>query len=83
MEVDLDPHPVAGLVLQLGDTEKFPHAHGFESLHPFFFFFSESASRVHVSQPCGRMDMMKTQQRNILHPPHLPLRVKVIPDKSY
>ena len=35
-EVDLDPHPVVGLVLQVGDTEKFPHAHDFESLDSFF-----------------------------------------------
>ena len=28
-EVDLAPHPVVGLALQVGDTEKFPHALGF------------------------------------------------------
>ena len=50
---DLAPHPVVGLVLQVGVAEKFPLSIGFESLDPFlsFFFFSESASRVHVSQP--------------------------------
>ena len=47
-EVDLAPHPVVGLVLQVGDTEKFPQALGLGSLDPFFF--SESASRVRVSQ---------------------------------
>ena len=47
-EVDLAPHPVVGLVIQVEDTEKFPHAPGFESLDPFFF--PESASRIHVSQ---------------------------------
>ena len=44
-EVDLAPHPVVGILLQVGDTEKFPHALGFERLGPFlflFFFFSES-----------------------------------------
>ena len=46
-EVDLAPHPVVGLVLQVGDAEKFPQALGFEGLD----LFSESASRVHVSQP--------------------------------
>ena len=46
-KVDLSLHPVGGIVLQVGDTEKFPHALGFESLDPF----SESASRVHVSLP--------------------------------
>ena len=29
-EVDLAPHPVFGLMLQVGDTEKFPHAFGFK-----------------------------------------------------
>ena len=29
-EVDLAPHPGVGLVLQVGDTEKFPRALGFE-----------------------------------------------------
>ena len=31
-----DPHPVFGLVLQVGDTTTFPQALGFESLDPFF-----------------------------------------------
>ena len=35
-EVDLAPHPVVGRVLQVGDTEKLPHALGFESLDAFF-----------------------------------------------
>ena len=35
-EVDLAPHPVVGLVLQVGDTEKFPQALGYKSLDPFF-----------------------------------------------
>ena len=43
-EGDLAPHPVVGLVLQVGDAEKFPQALGCESLDPFlsffFFFFS-------------------------------------------
>ena len=47
-EADLALHPVIGLVLQEGDTEKFPLALGSEALNPFL---SESASRVHVSQP--------------------------------
>ena len=34
-EVDLASHPVVGLVLQVGDTEKFPLALCFESLDPF------------------------------------------------
>ena len=46
-EVDLAPHSVVSLVLQVGDAEKFPQTFGFESLDPF----CQSASRVHVSQP--------------------------------
>ena len=45
--VDLAPHPVVGLALHVGDTEKFPHALSVKSLDPF----SELASRVHVSLP--------------------------------
>ena len=43
-EVDLAPHQVVGFVLQVGDTKKFPHALGFESLDPFF--------RVSRQGPC-------------------------------
>ena len=46
-EVDLALHPVVGLVLQVGDAEKFPQALVFKKP---LFFFSESASRVYVSQ---------------------------------
>ena len=35
-EIDLTPHPAVGLVLQVGDAEKFPQALGFESLDSFF-----------------------------------------------
>ena len=48
-EVDLALHQVIGLVLQVGDTEKFSQALGFEILQ--WILFSESVSRVHVSQP--------------------------------
>ena len=34
-EVDLAPHPVVGLVFQVGDVEKFPQAAGSEGLDPF------------------------------------------------
>ena len=42
--VDLALHPVVGLVLQVGDAEKFPQALGFEGLGPFF--------RVSKQGPC-------------------------------
>ena len=35
-EVDLAPQPVVGLVLQVGDAEKFPQALGYERLDPFY-----------------------------------------------
>ena len=35
-EVDLAPHPVVGLVPQIGDAEKFLRALGFQSVDPFF-----------------------------------------------
>ena len=35
-EVDFAPHPVIGLVLQVGDVEKFPQALGFENLDLLF-----------------------------------------------
>ena len=35
-EVDLAPHPVVDLVLQVGNREKFPPALSLESLDPFF-----------------------------------------------
>ena len=34
-EVDLARYPAIGLALQAGETEKFPHALGFESLDTF------------------------------------------------
>ena len=46
-KVDLVPQPVLGLVLQVGDTEKFL-VHLVSNAR---ILFSESASRVHVSQP--------------------------------
>ena len=35
-EVGLAPHLIVGLVLQVGDAEKFPRALGFDSLDLFF-----------------------------------------------
>ena len=44
-EVDLDSHSGVGLVLQVGDAEKFLQTLGLESLN----LFSQSTSRVNVS----------------------------------
>ena len=43
--VDLAPHLIISLVLQVGDAEKFPQAFGFESLDPLF--------RVSKQGPCS------------------------------
>ena len=40
-EVDLAPQPVVGLVLQVGDTQNFPYALGFEESLDTFFGFSK------------------------------------------
>ena len=54
-KVDLAPHPVVGLVLQVGNAEKFPQALCFESLDPFFFFFqSQQAESMFHSRRGGR-----------------------------
>ena len=54
-EVDFVPHPVVGLmlqvgdlVLQVGDPERISHALGFEGLDSFFFLFF----RVSRQGPC-------------------------------
>ena len=49
-EVDLAPHPVVGLVLQVRDAEKFSHAPGFESLDPLFIQSQQSGSVFHRSR---------------------------------
>ena len=43
-EVDLAPHPVVGLALQVGNAEKFPQALGFEGPDPY--------PRVSQQGPC-------------------------------
>ena len=48
-EVDLAPHLVVGLVLQVGETEKRPQTLGFESMDPFFRVSKQGP--VHVSRP--------------------------------
>ena len=53
--VYLAPHPVVVFVLHVGEAEKFPQALYSESLDPF----SESASRVHISQLQRRMEVTR------------------------
>ena len=40
-KIDLASHPVVGLVLHVGDAQKFPQVLGSESLDPFFFGVSK------------------------------------------
>ena len=51
-EVDLAPHPVVGLVLQVGNVEKFPQAPEFESLDPFFQS-QQAGSMFHSHRGCA------------------------------
>ena len=50
MEVDLSPHPVTGLVLQVGDAEKFPLALGFESLGHLFSVSKQGPSFTAIKE---------------------------------
>ena len=58
-EIDHAPHPDIGLVLQVGDAEKFPLALGFGSLDPFFFFFFQS-------QQAGLLEKLMVMHSQIL-----------------
>ena len=46
-------HPVVGLVLQVGDTEEFPHAFGFKSLDPFFRISNQGPCFTAVDEDGG------------------------------
>ena len=56
-KVDLASHPVVGLVLQVGDTKKFPPL-----VSKAWIFSSGSASRVHVSQSYRNMEVTRDLQ---------------------
>ena len=51
-KLNLAPHPVVGLVLQVGDAEKFPRALCFESLALFSFFPPPPLFRFGNQGPC-------------------------------
>ena len=52
-EVDLAPHPVVGLVLQVGDAEKFLPALGFESMDYFFRFIKQGPCFTAIEEDGG------------------------------
>ena len=56
-EVDLAPHPVVGLVLQVGDTEKFPQVLSLENLAPYLRDSMQGA--LAVSQPKKSMEVKR------------------------
>ena len=56
-EVDLAPHPVVGLLLQVGVAEKFPHVVGFESLDSFFRVSKQDSCFTAVEEEGGRRQL--------------------------
>lgn len=55
--VDLAPHPVVGLLLQVGVAEKFPHVVGFESLDSFFRVSKQDSCFTAVEEGGGRRQL--------------------------
>ena len=52
-EVGLAPHPVVGLVFQVGCAEKFSQALGFESLDPFLTLSNQSPCFTAIEEEGG------------------------------
>ena len=63
-DVHLASHPVVGLVLQVGDTEK-PHAFGFESLDPFFRVSKQASCFIAVEEDGGDMRLAQPDKKNL------------------
>ena len=68
-EVDLAPHPVVGLLLRVGDTEKFPHALNFEGFDSFFRVSKledgsgEAVVACDMPEPCKFLSLDSCQKR--------------------
>ena len=71
-EVDLTPPPVVGLVLQVGDTEKFPHTLGFESLDPFFRISKQGPCFTAIEEDGGDKRLVELRS-SLRRSPKLPL----------
>ena len=54
-QADFAPHPLVGLALQVGDARSFIR----HLISKAWVRFSQSASRVHVSQPWGRVETIR------------------------
>ena len=52
-EVELPPHPVVALVLQVGDAGKIRHEYGFESLDPFTRFSKQGPCFTAIEEDGG------------------------------
>ena len=61
MEVDLTPHQIAGLLLQVGDTEKFPDTPGFESLDPLFSVSKQGPCFTAIEEDGGDKRLVKLE----------------------
>ena len=71
-EVDLAPHLVVGLVLQVGDRKKFPQALGFESLDPFFRVSKQGPCFTAIEEHGGNKRLLKLEsacEANRVAPP--------------
>ena len=62
-EVDLAPHPVVGVVLQVEDAETFPLALGFENLDPFLRVSKQGSCLTAIEEDGGDK---RLEQLNLL-----------------
>ena len=72
--VDLAPHPVVGLVFQVGDAEQFPQALDFEGLDPFFRVSKQGACSTAVEEDGGDKRLVELElacEANGVAPPDL------------
>ena len=60
-EVDLAPHPVVGLALQLEDAEKIPQAFGFEGLDPFFRVSKQGPCFIAIEEDGGDKRLLEVE----------------------
>ena len=59
--VDLAPHPVVGLVLQVGNGEKFPQAFGFAGLDAFFGVSKQGPRVTAIDEDSGNKRLLQLE----------------------